>query len=505
MTTNTECYERLALDIVVPSKTNPRTHFDDAYLRELAGSIAEKGVIQPIVVRQVDAGSHKPMRFEIVAGECRYRASKIAGQEEIPAIVRLLSDEQVLELQLVENIHRKDLTALEQAVGYRALIKANPDKHSAASIAQKIGMSEAWVWDRLKLNDLVPEAKKILEAELMSVGHAILIARLKPEDQKRVIEFDDDSSTQFRGVGLWRSDAGFDFPDDRKTRGKYDGLKPCSVRELEHWIRDHIRFDVEHAAKAQPLVFETVATRVSEAEAKPGRGNKVIHITRDWQATDDVRKDDSWERVYGSRSWVRADGQEKSKTCEHSVLGVIVAGDGYGETFQVCVNKDKCTVHFGKVIKEREKNQKLRDAGQPKQAAKHEQAAAEREAREREKEKQAAADFDKLAKLLRTAVRLAAKKAPAALPAGLFAMVLSFHRLPRTTRPAGLQKAMLDAAVDRYFDSYMYRGHLTTYMAWAKALGVDVKALQKELEPKAAPATGSAAKAKSVKKGKVAA
>src|SRR5262245_25337845 len=120
-----ERYERLPLSQVVPSKTNPRTHFDPAYLAELASSIREKGVAMSILVRPIKNGKH-----EIIAGECRYRASMLAEQPDIPAVIREYTDDQVLELQLIENIQRKDLTALEQAVGFRNLIKSAPDKHS---------------------------------------------------------------------------------------------------------------------------------------------------------------------------------------------------------------------------------------------------------------------------------------------------------------------------------------------------------------------------------------
>lgn len=365
-----ERYARLPIDQVAPSKTNPRTHFDPLYITELAASVADKGVVQPILVRQVDAGSHKPMRFEIIAGECRYRASKEAAQTHIPAVIRQYSDEQVLELQLIENIHRKDLTPLEQAVGYRRLITTNPDKHSAASIAQRIGMSEAWVWDRLKLNDMIPEAQQILEQERMTVGHAILIARLKPEDQHRAVACDGEISTRFNGEGLWRHDAGFTFDEEAKASpgSVYDGFKCCSVRELEAWIKNHVRFDVAHAAKAQPLVFQEVAAAVEAAAAQPGRGRKVISITHEYRVADDARDGD--ERTYGSQSWERADGEGKSKVCEYSVLGVVVAGRGQGDTLTVCVARDKCRVHFGKVIAAKEKAAKLREGGDTAKARK---------------------------------------------------------------------------------------------------------------------------------------
>src|SRR5687767_6005209 len=112
-------YHEIDIDSIYASPTNPRTHFDDAYIAELAGSIAEKGLIQPIVVRPGKPITLKGAvleggRYEIVAGECRYRASKIANLTKIPAIVRSYTDDQVLEAQLEENIHRKDLTPLEE-------------------------------------------------------------------------------------------------------------------------------------------------------------------------------------------------------------------------------------------------------------------------------------------------------------------------------------------------------------------------------------------------------
>lgn len=375
-----ERFERLPIDQVTPSRTNPRQHFDEAYLAELAGSIKDKGVVQPILVRPLNGKAKHAAPFEIVAGECRFRASKLAEQTHIPAVIRAYSDEQVLELQLIENIHRKDLTALEQARGYRALINSNPTKHSAESIATRIGMSPAWVWDRMKLLDLVPEAQELLEQERMSAGHAILVARLKPEDQKRAIDPDERALFEDDDAEL---PIGHRHAKDPSKFDPYDGLKPRSIRELQTWITDHVRFDVAHMAKSVPLQFEQTAERVEAAVAQPGRGKKVIAITFDsGHIADDAKSED--ERTYGSTSWRRADGTKKTQsiyrngrtsvvdapTCEYSVLGTVVVGsEHYGETFQVCIARDRCKVHWGPEITEREKNAKLRESGQAKKAA----------------------------------------------------------------------------------------------------------------------------------------
>jgi ParB/RepB/Spo0J family partition protein len=374
-----ERLERLALSLVLPSKTNPRTYFNEAYIAELAASILSKGLVQPILVRELE-NNKGAIVYEIVAGECRYRASKLAVLPDILAVVREYTDEQVLELQLIENIHRRDLSPLEQAHGYRALIDQNPTKHSAESIASRIGMSPAWVWDRLKLNDLVPEAKRILERELMTVGHAILIARLKPADQERVIKPGARNGYPGqRAEGLWEFQGGRSLleDDEKKPAGPYDDLKPVSIRELEDWIRDHIRFDVAHAAKAQPLDFENTALQVASAEARPGRGKKVIPITYSYRVADDAR--DENERTYGSESWKRADGELKSKICDHSVLGLVVAGERQGDSFHVCVARDKCLVHFGDVVRAKQKAARLREQGKTKAATRTERRAERRE------------------------------------------------------------------------------------------------------------------------------
>lgn len=389
-----ERFEQVPISLIFESKKNPRTTFSDERLKELAASIAEKGIIEPLVIRP----NGKPGAFEVVAGARRLRAAGIAGLAAVPAVIREYSDDQVLELMLIENVQRTDLSPLEQAVGYRKLIDSNPTKHSAESIATRIGMSPAWVWDRLKLNDLVKDAKALLEAERMTVGHAILIARLKPSDQERAIA---PGNTKGYGAasdpgGLWRTHRSF-FDDDvdrderKAAKDRWAGLKPRTVRELEQWIQDHVRFDVAHAAKAQPLEFGELPATIEAAEQTPGRGRKVVAITHDYRVKDDAR--DEAERTYGSESWERADGQEKSRTCEHSVLGVVVAGEGQGSTLRVCVARDKCLVHFGQIVRAKQKAEKQRAAGKGKQAARTEQKAEER-AREKRAREEAAREAE---------------------------------------------------------------------------------------------------------------
>ena len=271
-----------------------------------------------------------------------------------------------------------------------------------------------------------------------------------------------------------------------KKEGPYDGLKAVSVRELETWIRDHIRFDVEHAAKAVPLQFETVAAEVAQAEQLPGRGKKVIPITFDHHVQEDARNGD--ERTYTSQSWERADGIDKSKTCDHSVLGVVVAGsEGYGKTFQVCIARDKCRVHFGDVIKQREKSAKLRESGKPKQAAARDDAAEKRRQSEQAKEAAQQSRYHQLKPALLKASLAAAQKLKGPTPAQFQRMVKSL-RLPASTKPAQLAKALLIATITADFrEDYFWNDKDGKKLEiWPKLLGVDVKALEPKPEKGAA-------------------
>lgn len=164
------------------SPLNHRKTFPKDKMAELAESIRSKGVIQPIIARPLDVG------FEVVAGERRFRAAKDAGLTEIPAIVRTLTDVEVLELQVIENGQREDPHPLEEAEGYEALLKcqhANGDRYTADEIAAKVGKSRSYVFGRLKLCALCPEGRKAFYASELDASRALLIARIGHHDTQR--------------------------------------------------------------------------------------------------------------------------------------------------------------------------------------------------------------------------------------------------------------------------------------------------------------------------------
>lgn len=171
------------LDAIAPSLTNPRKTFDPARLDELTASIKASGVHQPVLLRplppnRLEDTAHLSPRpeFELVAGERRWRASKAAGLETIPAMVRAMTDEEVLEIQVVENLQRDDLTALEEAQGYEVLMQ-----HSgitAEQVAEKIGKSRTYVFNRLKLMDLGQDGREALRMGMLDASKALLLARI---------------------------------------------------------------------------------------------------------------------------------------------------------------------------------------------------------------------------------------------------------------------------------------------------------------------------------------
>lgn len=181
--------EFLIVDLknIYPSKTNPRTNFDPAKMAELVESVRSHGVLQPILLRRINFVINEPPQFEIVAGERRFRAAKEAGLSEIPATVRSLTDKEVLEIQVIENLQRADLEPLEEAEGYHLLMKEHG--YSADELALKIGKSRTYVYARIKLCDLPEVARTALAAGKISHSVALLIARIpSAELQKKATE-----------------------------------------------------------------------------------------------------------------------------------------------------------------------------------------------------------------------------------------------------------------------------------------------------------------------------
>lgn len=318
---------------IQPSPTNPRSRKDVDALAELVESVKTFGVLSPVLLRTpapVAKGSKVVHRkYEIVYGHRRFAAACSAGLDEIPADVRELTDEQALEIQLVENRDREDVHPLDEAEIYRRFHEEFG--HSAEDISARVGRPIQFVKDRLRLMDLVEEAKADFLDGRIHLGHAIILARLKPAEQKRAI---DSCLFESENVLVWEEQESDDIEDEP--------LKACTVRELQGWVDSHVKLDV----KAPVIADLFPQTHAAVALASEG-ALKVIPITHEHVVPEDAK---DGERVYTTKSWRRADGKFKSKTCDKSVIGIVMVGAGRGESFAVCINKT-CAVHYLEEIK----------------------------------------------------------------------------------------------------------------------------------------------------------
>jgi ParB family transcriptional regulator, chromosome partitioning protein len=175
--TATEDASEIPIDLIEPSPLQPRTVFDEAKLAELARSITANGVVQPVLVRR------RGDRFELIAGERRWRAAQIAGLARVPAVVRSVSDDKVLELALIENIQREDLNPIEEARAYKKLI--DTIGLTQETVAERVGRDRSYVTNYLRLLRLPDDLQELLQSGRLSTGHARAILGTDQVDIQR--------------------------------------------------------------------------------------------------------------------------------------------------------------------------------------------------------------------------------------------------------------------------------------------------------------------------------
>jgi len=343
------------LNRIQESKTNPRRQFDEVKLAELATNIRQHGVLQPVLVRPMPDGG--PETYELVAGARRFRASKLAKRETIPASVRELTDTECLELQLIENLQRADVHELDEARGYTALMRLQPDTYTVEILAEKIGRSEKYVYARLRLMQLIPEAQEAFYIGRLTVAHAFEIARLQPEDQKRALQEC--------------------FPNHKTAAAilKDGKAEAVTVRQLRAWVEQEIHLDLTNApfdpqddallpsagscAKCpkrtgnNPLLFPEVRPKsictdracyrmkvevLVEIRMKPleAAGEKPLRVSHApaWQVKQrnpDVLYEGHYRTV-------------KKAECPQTRPAVVMDGTDAGKVLHVC-RDEKCSVH----------------------------------------------------------------------------------------------------------------------------------------------------------------
>jgi ParB family chromosome partitioning protein len=298
--------------------------------------------------------------YELVAGARRYRASRLAGRETIPASVRELTDTQCLELQLIENLQRADVHELDEARGYAALMQLQPDTYTVETLAEKIGRSEKYVYARLRLTHLVEEAQQAFYAAKLTVAHAFEIARLQPNDQRRALAEC--------------------FPHHRTAAAiaKDQKAEAVTVRELREWVEREIHLDISNApfdpqdetllpaagscaacpkrTGNNPLLFPEVRQKSICTDRACYRAKVealVLIRTQPLEAAGEkplrVSQAPAWQSK-NPQPGVLYEGQyrkvSKKAECPQTKPAVVIDGPDAGKLLHVC-RDEKCKVHAG--------------------------------------------------------------------------------------------------------------------------------------------------------------
>lgn len=212
-------YRNLPIIALVESANNPRKRFDEKSLEELAASFKTQGILAPLLVREVEES-----KYEVVAGARRLRAAKIAKLENVPVRVVQLTDAEATEARVVENLQREDIHPLEEALGFKSLLELG-EPYNIAHLSARAGKSEAYIYGRVRLADLIPPVAEAFLKDRITVGHALLIAKLPASQQQEAF------NAAFRS--MWTSE------------GNTQTLIP--VRELTAWIESNILLQLASA------------------------------------------------------------------------------------------------------------------------------------------------------------------------------------------------------------------------------------------------------------------
>ena len=351
-------YRNLPILNLSESAANPRRTFEETALNELAESIRTQGVLSPLLVRP------KGHSYEIVAGSRRYRAAQLAGLDSVPVRIVELTDAQALETSIVENLQRRDVHPLDEATGYVSLLHLD---YTVEQVAAKCGKSPAYVAARVRLAQLAPAVTEAFAKDDIGVGHALLLAKLQPEQQEEAL------------AACYQ---------ETYTNGSKPKRILLPVRHLQQWIEHNILLELAaapfskedaqlvpeagscvdcpkrtghntllfadiganqpdscsdpkcYAAKIDAHVKQTVAAKpelvqISTAYGKPAEGSPVIPRNKYVEIRQEKPKSKS------ERDW------PEYKTCKYTTEAIVTEGTEKGETKRVCANPE-CPVHHPK-------------------------------------------------------------------------------------------------------------------------------------------------------------
>lgn len=291
-------FQLVSIGDLYESTTNPRKFFDAIKLKEVAETMKETGVLQPLVVRTTPKG------FEIVAGARRYRAAKIAGLKQVPAMVHTFGDLKALEVQIIENLHREEISAMETAFGYRQLLDHG---YTMEQLAERLEKSVRHVYAILQLQKLHPKVREALERGDIKPGHAERIGTIeRPEDQVTTLE----------ACFVEEYDDHRDLVVAPKESLSRKGL--ISIRELDKIV----------------TAIKLGGDLVKKVEEIRKSGSRAYLIsTKSFGRSRQALSPYNWHR-------------QGAKKCNYAAKGVLVDGSKRGAVIDICVSKDSCKKHF---------------------------------------------------------------------------------------------------------------------------------------------------------------
>lgn len=239
------------IEDIFPNPDQPRTHFDEKALQELSESIKVLGIIQPITVRK------EGQKYKIISGERRYRASKLAGLKTIPAYIRLVNDQELLEMALVENIQREDLDPIEVALTYQRLLEEIGLTQD--SLSQRVGKERSTITNSLRLLRLSPDVQQAVREGIISAGHGRAIISLEDIDNQQIL---------FKKI----INEKLNVRQAEELAKKLKNPKQAAVpKELPHKLR-----------KAEKSLVDTLAVKVEiKSSAKGNKGKIVLNFSNE--------------------------------------------------------------------------------------------------------------------------------------------------------------------------------------------------------------------------------
>lgn len=240
----------IPLEDIVPNPTQPRTHFDEEALENLSQSIKSLGIIQPLTLRKVGD------KFEIISGERRYRASKLAGLITVPAYIRLVNDQELLEMALVENIQREDLDPIEIALTYQRLLKEIG--HTQEHLSQRLGKKRSTITNSIRLLNLPPEIQSDIRMGEISAGHGrAILAAADEASALRIWKLIKEKSLSVRQAEELAKQSKSQTSEKQPTK---EVEIPNQIKKWQHTLENRfgssVHFKVNASGKKGKLIFD---------------------------------------------------------------------------------------------------------------------------------------------------------------------------------------------------------------------------------------------------------